>query len=152
MGGFFANGSWCLEKGDAPVSQKKEFSVKFVGFVPNQIELADNYGPRLVGLPFNILFAGILKNKRTREQSLVNACYWPAPDTFREKSTRKEMCYFTKPPNDFFVRVVFEKKPASGKQKNLRAKISSRLRKVLHSMVRCFIERWAAWSRTSALA
>jgi hypothetical protein len=59
--------------------------------------------------PLNILFAGIRNDGQTGQQSLVDVCYEPAPETFREGSQRKEMCYFTKPKNGYFIRVIFEK-------------------------------------------
>jgi hypothetical protein len=124
VGGSSVFGSWCtFEKGDAPVSQRiKESSVKFVAFVPNQIELADNYRPRLVGFPFNILFAGILKNKQTGQQSLVNVCYWPAPDTFRDNAQRKEMHYYPEPSNDYFILVTFDKKSGHWRTEKFKGK------------------------------
>ena len=61
------------------------------------------------GVPFNILFVAITKDAQTGQQSLVDVCYWPAPETFQEDSQRKEMCYFTKPKNGYFIRVIFEK-------------------------------------------
>jgi hypothetical protein len=93
----------------APVKQRNEESWHFVAFVPREIEADDNYEPQLVGLPFNILFAGIANDTQTGQQSLVDVCYWPAPETFREDSQRQEMRYFTRPTNDYFVRVIFEK-------------------------------------------
>jgi len=119
LGGFSVFGSWFLEKGDVPVSQRIK---EFVAFVPNQIELADNYGPRLVGFPFNILFAGILKNKQTGQQSLVNVCYWPAPDTFCENAQRKEMRYYADPPNDYFILVTFDKKSGQWRTEKFKGK------------------------------
>ena len=80
-------------------------------FVPSQIEARDNYDPFLIGFPLNILFGGISTDTQSGQQSRkrVAVCYRAAPETFREDSERKEMCYFTKPKNGYFIRVIFEK-------------------------------------------
>ena len=82
----------------------------FVAFIPNQIEADDGFDAALEGFPLNILFAAITKDAKTGQQSLVDVCYEPAPDTFREDAQRKVMCYVAKPNNGYFVRVVFVKK------------------------------------------
>jgi hypothetical protein len=81
-------------------------------FIPQQIEADwhEKWGPLLKGFPLNILFAAIRNDAQTGQRSVVEACYWPDLATFREDSERKEICYFTKPMNAYFVRVVFEKK------------------------------------------
>jgi hypothetical protein len=108
---FSTPGAFEMEKETAPMSETtNESRDDFFGFVPNQIETGDNYGPHLVGFPLNILFAGITNDGQTGQQSLVDVCYEPAPETFREDSQRKEMRYFTKPKNGYFIRVIFEKK------------------------------------------
>jgi hypothetical protein len=109
------------------VSKKKKASPEFVpkvieddggdepnlfAFIPHQIEADwdDKYGPLLEGFPLNILYGGITTDARTKKQSIVDVCYWPAPATFHEHSERKEMCYFPNLANDYFVRVIFEKR------------------------------------------
>ena len=94
----------------------------FVAFIPRQIEADDNYEPQLVGFPFNILFGGFVDDTQTGQQSLIDVCYWPAPETFREDSQRKEMRYFTKPINDYFVRVIFEKNSGRWQTEKFRGK------------------------------
>jgi hypothetical protein len=105
-------------KGEASVSKKKadpEFVPEVIeddapelmaAFVPSQIEAGDGYDPRLIGFPLNILSAGITDDG---QQSVVSVCYEPAPETLREDPERKEMCYFTKPKNGHYIRVIFEK-------------------------------------------
>jgi len=99
----------------------------FVAFVPFQIEPGDNYGSHLVGLPLNIMFGGFMKDRQSGRQSFLGLCYWPAPDTFLEDSERKEMCYFTKPQNNYFVRVTFEKNTGRWRTKKLKGKKLIRL-------------------------
>jgi hypothetical protein len=70
----------------------------------------EKYGPLLEGFPLNILYGGITTDTRTKKKSIVDVCYWPAPATFHEDSERKEMCYFSNLANDYFVRVIFEKR------------------------------------------
>jgi len=82
----------------------------FIAFIPHQIEAQDGFDAALEGFPLNILFAVITKDAKTGQQSLVDVCYWPAPDTFQEDAKRKVMCYVAKPNNGYFVRVVFVKK------------------------------------------
>jgi hypothetical protein len=91
------------------MSKTAKESTRLFAFVPNQIEPQDGYDPVLAGFPLNILFAGITNDLRTGEQSVVDVCYAPAPETFREDSRQKEMRYFTKPRNGFSIRVTFEK-------------------------------------------
>lgn len=91
-------------------------------FVPDQIEARDNYGPFLIGFPLNILFGGITNDAQTGGQSLVSVCYEPVPETFRESSKRKEMCYFTKPKNGYFVRVIFEKSAGQWRTEKFKGK------------------------------
>jgi hypothetical protein len=55
----------------------------------------------------NVVFSGPIDGG---QQSAAEVCYEPAPETFREDSKRKEICYFTKPKNGYSVRVIFEKK------------------------------------------
>ena len=98
------------EKETAPVSKRKKESWDFVAFIPSQIEAQDGYDSPLEGFPLNILFAGIANDAQADQQSLVDVCYVPPPETFREDSKRKEMFYFTKPRNGYFIRVIFEKK------------------------------------------
>jgi len=81
-------------------------------FIPQQIEADwhEKWGPLLEGFPLNILFAAIRNDAQTGQQSVVEVCYWPDLATFREDSERKELCYFAKPMNAYFVRVIFETK------------------------------------------
>ena len=81
-------------------------------YPPQQIEADghEEWGPLLEGFPLNILYGGITTDARTKKQSIVDVCYWPALATFHEDSERKEMYYFSNLPNDYFVRVIFEKK------------------------------------------
>jgi hypothetical protein len=44
------------------------------------------------------------------------------PETFREDSQQKEMCYFTKPKNGYFVRVAFEKDTGRWQTKKFKGK------------------------------
>jgi hypothetical protein len=112
-------------RGEASVSKRKKVDPEFepdvidedwsdaphfFGFVSDQIEAKDNYDQRLVGFPLNILFSGMALHPRTGQQSVVQVCYEPAPETFRENSRRKELDYFTTPRNGFFIRVILEKK------------------------------------------
>ena len=46
---------------------------------------------------------------RTKRPS-VEVCYWPDLATFHEDSEHKEMWYFTKPNNRYWIRVVFDRK------------------------------------------
>ena len=81
-------------------------------FIPQQIEADwhEKWGPLLEGFPLNILFAAIRNDAQTGQQSVAEVCYSPDLATFREDSERKELCYFTKPMNAYFVRVIFETK------------------------------------------
>jgi hypothetical protein len=93
------------------VGKRKKEPADFFAFIPHQIEADwdEKYGPLLQEFPLNILFAGIKTEGGTEKQSLVDVCYVPALETFREDSQRKQVCYFTKPKNGFFIRVIFEK-------------------------------------------
>ena len=81
-------------------------------FIPQQIERAwhEKRGVLLEGFPLNILFAAIRNDVETGQQPVLETCYWPDLATFREDPERKEICYFTKPMNAYFVRVILEKK------------------------------------------
>jgi hypothetical protein len=106
---FLAPGAFNKKKENAPMRKRIRKPWDFIAYVPSQIEEGDNYAPQLVGLPFNILFGGIRNDVQTGQRLLVGVCYWPASETFHENGDRKEMCYFTKPRNKYFVRVIFEK-------------------------------------------
>jgi hypothetical protein len=111
LGGFAVCGSWCIQrkKEIAPVSKRTKETSDFFAFVPDQIRADDEYGPLLEGFPLNILFAGMTDDTQTGKQSLISVCYWPAPETLREDSRRKEMRYVTRPKNGYSIRVIFEK-------------------------------------------
>jgi hypothetical protein len=78
----------------------------FFAFVPSQIEPQDGYDSRLIGFPLNVVFSGPIDGG---QQSPVEVCYVPVPETFRENSERKEMFYVTRPKNCYSIRVIFEK-------------------------------------------
>jgi hypothetical protein len=138
LGGFCVFGSWCNPiRGETPVSERKKANPEFVpkvidwdgkadffAFIPQQIEADwdEEFGPLLVGFPLNILFAGITTDAPSGQRSLVNVCYRFDPATFREDSHRKEMCYFKKPPNDYFVRVIFEKSTGQWRTEKFKSK------------------------------
>jgi hypothetical protein len=119
---YSAPGAFEREKEIAPMSETTNESWDFFAFVPNQIEAEDNYDPLLVGFPLNILFAGITNGVQTGQQSFMDVCYAPAPETFQENSKRKEMCYFTKPKDGYFIRVIFEKTTGGWQTEKFRAK------------------------------
>jgi hypothetical protein len=106
------------------VSKKTEETSDFFAFVPDQIRADDKYGPLLEGFPLNILFAGVTDDTQTGKQSLISVCYWPAPESLREGSRRKEMRYVTRPKNGYSIRVIFEKNTGRCRQKSLRARNS----------------------------
>ena len=83
----------------------------FVAFIPQQIEADwhEKWGPLLEGLPLNVMFAGFKNGAQAGKQSLIKVLYWPNLATFHEDSERKEMWYFTKPTNGYWIRVIFEK-------------------------------------------
>ena len=129
-------GSWCTSmEGETPVSKKanSEFvpkeidwdvKVDFFACIPQQIEAGwdEKFGPLLAGFPLNILFGGIRTDAPGGHQWLVNVCYWFDPATFREDSQQKDMCYFKKPPNEYFVRVIFEKTTGQWRTEKFKSK------------------------------
>ena len=94
--------------------------------------------------------AGIAKDTQTEQQSLVDVCYWPSPETFREDSDRKEMCYFTRPRNKYFVRVVFEKNTGRWQTEKFRGNKLIAPRSVRRSTKQCFTRLWTAQNEMSA--
>jgi hypothetical protein len=110
LGGFSVFCSWCIrEKEIAPMSETAKEPTRFFAFVTNQIEPQDGYESALAGFPLNILFAAVTNDARTGQQSVVDVCYEPAPETFREDSRQKALRYFTKRKNGYSIRVTFEK-------------------------------------------
>jgi hypothetical protein len=57
------------------------------------------------GFPLNIAYA----RKRNSGSNLESAFYWLDPGTYREDSGQREMCYFTKRPNGYHVRVIYNR-------------------------------------------
>ncbi|MFZ0738424.1 MAG: hypothetical protein WAM96_15120 [Candidatus Acidiferrales bacterium] len=47
--------------------------------------------------------------KAASKSQLATVLYWCNPETYREDSERREMRYFTKHPNGYHVRVIFNK-------------------------------------------
>jgi len=96
----------------------------FFACIPHQIEADwdEKWGPLLEGLPLNVMFAGFKNGARAGKQSLVEVCYWPDLATFHEDSERKEMWYFTKPTNGYWIRVIFEKATGRWQTKKFKGK------------------------------
>ncbi|MGB8789445.1 MAG: hypothetical protein WA755_13580 [Candidatus Acidiferrales bacterium] len=89
--------------------QKSE--VPFLACVPHQIEASwdAEWAPKLVGFPLNIAYIRGLKRKVASKSQLATVLYWFDRATYSEDSERRGMCYFTKRPNGYHVRVVFNK-------------------------------------------
>jgi hypothetical protein len=115
-------------KKESTSGKRKKEPEDFFAFVPNQIEAEDGYDSRLEGFPLNILYGGIKNDAQTGQQSLVDVCYEPAPETFHEDSERKEMCYFSKLAKSSSRRTVVD-----GRRKSIKAIGSSAARSVRRS-------------------
>jgi hypothetical protein len=78
----------------------------FTAFIPQQIDPSwhDEWGPKLAGFPLNLAYARARNSDAG--SSLEPVVYWLDPGTYREDSDRREMCYFTKHPNGYRVRVI----------------------------------------------
>ncbi|MFZ0738433.1 MAG: hypothetical protein WAM96_15165 [Candidatus Acidiferrales bacterium] len=89
----------------------EEGEVVFLACVPHQIEasLDVEWGPRLAGFPLNFAYVRGLDRESPSRSQLETVLYWFDRTTYNEDSERREMCYFTKSPNGYHVRVVFNK-------------------------------------------
>lgn len=111
------------------MSERDENLSDFIACIPHEIR-ADwdaKYGPLVAGFPCNILFAKITNGTRSRPQRAVQALYWPSLETFRDGPHRKEMRYFTRPPSEYFIRVIFEKKSGYWRTEKFKGKRLVRL-------------------------
>ncbi len=88
-----------------------EGKVVFLACVPHQIDasLDAEWGPRLAGFPVNIAYTRGLNHEAPSKSQLEQVLYWFHSGTYIEDSEHREMCYFTKHPNGYHVRVVFNK-------------------------------------------
>jgi hypothetical protein len=97
----------CNEK-ETTISQPSE-TTGFTAFVPPQIDPSWHpaWGPKLAGFPLNIAYARARNSNAG--SNLESVIYWPDLDTFGADSDHREICYFTKHPNGFRVRVIHDK-------------------------------------------
>lgn len=84
--------------------------IAFVACVPQQIDPSwdAKWGPKLAGFPLNIAYVRG-PNREASASRFAPVCYWFDPGTYREDSQRREMRYFTMPPNGYSIRLVFDK-------------------------------------------
>jgi hypothetical protein len=94
-----------FERGDSPVSQPSG-GTGFTAFIPQQIDPSwhAEWGPKLAGFPLNLVYARARNSNAG--PSLEPVIYWPDLDTYRADSDHREICYFTKHPNGYRVRVI----------------------------------------------
>ena len=91
------------------MSRRSDATSDFIAFIPQQIHPSshEEWGPKLAGFPLNLAYA---KGRNSDTGSnLESAVYWLDPGTYREDSDQREMCYFTKRPNGYQVRVIYNR-------------------------------------------
>jgi hypothetical protein len=93
----------------------------FIACIPQQIDPSwhEEWGPKLSGFPLNIAYA----RKRNSGSNLESAVYWLDPGSYREESDHREMCYFTKHPNGYYVRVIHNKNRGNWQTEQFRGDI-----------------------------
>jgi hypothetical protein len=81
----------------------------FIAFIPHQIDPSwhEEWGPKLAGFPLNLGYARARNSDAG--SNLESLIYWLDPGTYRQGSDHREMCYFTKHPNGYHVRVINDK-------------------------------------------
>ena len=90
------------------MSKPSDATSDFIAFIPQQIDPGwdEKYGPLLAGFPLNLAYAKARNsNAGSNPESVV---YWPDPGTYRQNSDHREICYFTKHPNGYRVRVIHD--------------------------------------------
>ncbi len=87
----------------------KERQVLFLASVPHQIDSSwdEEWAPKLAGFPLNIAYVRSPKRESPSQSHSETVVYWFDRATYKEDLERREMCYFTKRPNGYHVRVVF---------------------------------------------
>jgi hypothetical protein len=87
------------------VSHRSDAISNFTALIPQQIDPSwhPEWGPKLAGFPLNIAYARARNSNAG--PNLESVIYWPDLDTYRADSDHRELCYFTKHPNGYRVRV-----------------------------------------------
>jgi hypothetical protein len=101
---FLFFGSWCNLKEEITMSQPSG-ATDFIAFIPHQVDPAwhPEWGPKLAGFPLSLAY-GRARNADAGS-NLESVIYWPDLNTYRADSDHREICYFTKHPNGYRVRV-----------------------------------------------
>ncbi|MFZ0637600.1 MAG: hypothetical protein WA755_16680 [Candidatus Acidiferrales bacterium] len=100
-----------MERNRNSSRRPQEGDVLVLACVPHQIDSSwdDEWGPRLAGFPLNIAYVRGLKRESPSRSQLEQVLYWFHSETYSEDAEHREMCYFTKHPNGYRVRVIFNK-------------------------------------------
>ena len=91
------------------MSHRSDAISNFTALIPQQIDPSwhPEWGPRLAGFPLNIAY--LKRGNSDTGSSVESVVYWLDPGTYREDSDHREICYFTKHPNSFRVRVIHDR-------------------------------------------